>query len=321
MSLRRRPTRTGLAGLVPGACGEQVANPFFGLIKAGTLSTATIQRGLLLLPYPEYGNIGWRPAYSATSQYHSLQLRAEKRFKGGGVLSANYTFSKNTGTAEALTTWLESGNGVSGYQTPNDLSQEHAVSSFDAHQRAVISYVYDLPFGQGKMFLNGASGALNKVVGGWTLEGATTFQRGFPLGLTATGVAQGWPSFNYGLRPNVVANCDRTVSGKAESRLDGWFNTSCFTLPAPYTFGNESRNDAVLRGDGINNWDMSLAKKTGITERVALTFKLEAFNLFNKPRFFAPNKQLNTSATSQFGKVTTQQNQPRLVQVALRLDF
>ena len=144
---------------------------------------------------------------------------------------------------------------------------------------------------------------------------------GFPLGLTATGVAQGWPSFNYGLRPNVVAGCDRTVSGSAESRLNGWFNTSCFTLPAPYTFGNESRNDAVLRGDGINNWDMSLAKKTGITEQVGLTFRLEAFNLFNSPRFFAPNTQLNTSATSQFGKVTTQQNQPRLVQVALRLTF
>ncbi len=73
----------------------------------------------------------------------------------------------------------------------------------------------------------------------------------------------------------------------------------------PYTFGNETRNDPVLRGDGINNWDMSLAKKTSITEQVGLTFRLEAFNLFNNPRFSAPNTQLNTSATSQFGKVTS----------------
>ena len=71
----------GFGGSGAGGLREQVANPFFGLIKAGTLSTATIQRGLLLLPFPEYGNIGWRPSYSAASQYHSLQLRADKRFE------------------------------------------------------------------------------------------------------------------------------------------------------------------------------------------------------------------------------------------------
>ena len=87
-------------------------------------------------------------------------------------------------------------------------------------------------------------------------------------------------------------------------------------------FGNESRNDSVLRGHGINNWNMALSKKTSITEQVALTFRAEAFNLFNKPGAFAkPNTQANTSASSQFGKVTTQPNQPRLVQLALRLTF
>jgi hypothetical protein len=248
-------------------------------------------------------------------------LRADKRFAGGGVLSANYTFSKNTSNAETLTSWLEAGQGVAGYQNPEDLSNEWSLSSFDARHRFVFSYVYDLPFGQGKMFGNGASGVFGKLISGWTLEGSTTYQLGFPLGLTATGVAQGWPSFGYALRPNVVANCDRTISGSAEDRLGGWFNTSCFTLPAPYQFGNESRVDPVMRADGISNWDMTLAKRTSITEQLGLTFRLEAFNLFNSPRFASPNTQLNNSAQSQFGVVTSQYNQPRLLQLALRLTF
>jgi hypothetical protein len=311
----------GFGGSAPGGLREQIANPFSGLIASGPLATATVQRGLLLKDFPQYDNILRTSAYIGASHYHSLELRADKRFAGGGVLSANYTFSKNTSNAETLTSWLEAGQGVAGYQTPNDLTNEWSLSSFDARHRAVISYVYDLPFGQGKPLLGGTSGVLGKLVSGWTLEGATTFQLGFPLGLTATGVAQGWPSFGYALRPNVVPNCDRTVSGSAEDRLNQWFNTSCFTLPAPYKFGNESRVDPIMRSDGISNWNMTLAKRTSLTEQLGLTFRLEAFNLFNTPQFASPNTQRNSSAQSQFGKVTSQYNQPRLLQLALRLSF
>jgi hypothetical protein len=299
---------------------QQVTNPFFGLISAGPLSTKTVQRGLLLKPFPEYDNIT-RSSYLGGSQYHALQLRADKRFSSGGVLSANYTFSKNTTNAETLTTWLESPlGGVAGYQTPNDLSQEHGLSTFDARHRAVISYVYDLPFGQGKMFLNSTSGIVSRLVSGWTVNGATTFQAGFPLGLSVqSGTStNGWPLYGYGLRPNVTAGCDRTVGGSAQSRLKGWFNTSCFTTPTAWNFGDESRTDPILRGDGVNNWNLALAKKTSITEQVGLTFRAEAFNLFNRVQFGKPNQSLGNS---QFGVVTSQINDPRLIQLALRLTF
>jgi hypothetical protein len=119
----------------------------------------------------------------------------------------------------------------------------------------------------------------------------------------------------------VDPNCDRKIGGPAQDRLDEWFNTSCFSVPKPWTFGNESRSDPILRGHGINNWNMTLAKKTNLTEQVGLTFRAEAFNLFNRVRFNKPNMQANPSASSQFGKVTTAANQPRLIQLALRLTF
>ena len=127
--------------------------------------------------------------------------------------------------------------------------------------------------------------------------------------------------FNFGgntIRPNVVSGCDKAVSGSAQSRLNGWFNTSCFTQPGDFAFGNESRNDSTLRSAGINNWDMALFKNTAITERVSVQFRAEVFNLFNRVQFGPPGTSLGTP---QFGVVSSQVNQPRLIQFGLRLSF
>jgi len=213
---------------------------------------------------------------------------------------------------------LDSPTGVAGVQNWYNLRAEKALSSFDTHQRLVISYVYDLPFGKGRTFLSGASGLTDKLVSGWGINGLTTFQKGLPLGFTATPNTTG---FNTGLRPNVAPNCNVTVSGSAQSRLNGWFNTSCFSLPAPFTFGNESRTDPVLRGPGIANYDFAVFKRTPITERFNLEFRAEAFNLFNRVQFGQPNVAYTTAANSTFGQISTQLNQPRLMQMALRLRF
>ena len=152
-------------------------------------------------------------------------------------------------------------------------------------QRLVLSYAVDLPFGPGHKFLNGGNGVEKKVVGGWSVSGIATFQDGYPLALTATGTASapGW-----GRRPNVVPGCDPKLDGPIQSRLFGYFNTACFTVPAAYTLGDESATDPVLRGPGIDNFDFSLAKKTAITERVNLQFRAEVYNLFNRVQFSLP---------------------------------
>jgi hypothetical protein len=126
-------------------------------------------------------------------------------------------------------------------------------------------------------------------------------------------------------RPNVIPSCSKAVQGSATSKLNQWFNTSCFSAPSDYGYGNEGRTDSALRGQGIDNWDLAASKTTRISERFSLEFRGEFFNAFNRVQFAPPNTAynpdtLNTSANS-FGVVTSQNNLPREIQFALRLRY
>jgi hypothetical protein len=256
------------------------------------------------------------------STYHAVQMKVEKRYAHGGTVLASYTFSKLLADVASLTGWLDQNAGSPGtatsLQNPNNLRAEKALATFDSRSRLVLSYALDLPFGPGHKFLNGGNSIEKKLVGGWTASGISTFQDGFPIALTATGTAIG-PG--YGRRPNVMAGCNPKTSGSATSRLDDWFNISCYSVPAAYTLGDESATDPVLRGPGTNNFDVSLAKRTAITERFKLEFRGEIYNLFNRVQFGPPNNSITTAANPTTGFITTTVNQPRLVQLALRLVF
>jgi hypothetical protein len=173
-----------------------------------------------------------------------------------------------------------------------------------------------LPVGRGHGFLGHLAGPLDRVVSGWGINGITTFQSGQPL--TFTTATNNSNSYGGTPRPNVTAGCAKSVSGSAQARVNGWFNTGCFTSPPAFSFGSESRTDPNLRSAGINNWDFAAFKDTAIRERMALQFRAEVFNLFNRVQFSPPN---TTVGSSTFGVVTAQANNPRLVQLALRLRF
>ncbi len=300
-----------LTGLVP--------NPFYGFVKTGTLSAPTVPLQQLLLPFPEYTGVSEADVRVAFSTYNALQMKFEKRFKQGGTLLASYSFSKLMADCGTLTTWLNAGLGnAPGVQNPYNIAAEKSLSGFDARSRLVISYALDLPFGPGQKFLSGGSGIQKKLVGGWAVSGISTFQDGFPLALTATGTAMG---SGYGRRPNVVPGCNPKLSGPIQSRLYGYFNTACYTVPDAYTFGNESATDPVLRGPGINNFNFSLAKKTAITERLNLQFRVEVYNVFNRVEFNVPNESITTAANPTTGWITSQQNQPRYLQLSARFAF
>ncbi|HEV2728452.1 MAG TPA: hypothetical protein VGV15_00340, partial [Terriglobales bacterium] len=157
----------------------------------------------------------------------------------------------------------------------------------------------------------------------------TTFQRGFPVkisqgsgnSLTALGVTNGT------LRPDVVSGCHKEVSGSAVSRLGQWFNTNCFALAPDWGFGNESRVDASLRQQGINNFDFAVFKKTTIGERANIELRTEFFNIFNHPQFGPPNgtccafNPITQTGNKNFGIVTNTINNPRLIQFALKFAF
>jgi len=301
------------------ALNDALPNPFLGLVKTGTLSQPTVRRAQLLLPFPQYTGVSQAGGYLGNSSYHSLQMKVEKRFSRGGTVVGAYTFSKLIGDVSSLTGWLDSGVGQSpGIQDPNNLRAEKTVSGFDSRQRLTVSYAIDLPFGKGKQFLKGGNGAVQRVTSGWSVSGASTFQEGFPLALTASPNVAG---FNLGLRPNVVPGCNPVLSGPASSRLGGWFNAACYTVPTAYTLGNLSATDARIRGHGIANYNFALLKKTPITERFNLEFRGEVFNVFNRVQFGLPNTTVTTNANPTTGFVTTQINQPRLIQLALRLIY
>ena len=166
-----------------------------------------------------------------------------------------------------------SGLSTGSWQDYNNHPGESSLSSFDARQRLVVSYVYELPFGRGQRFLSNVGGVANSLIGHWGVEGITTFQKGFPLPMSTSTNFIGSYAFQGSERPNVTAGCAKSYGGSISSRLGGagsakpYFNTSCFTDPADFTYGNEPRNDNTLRTPGTDNWDMSLYKDVPSTTR------------------------------------------------------
>jgi hypothetical protein len=305
---------------------NQVANPFFGKLPStanSSLTGPTIRAGQLLRPYPQYTGVGNGSPYSGNAIYNALQAKYQKRFNQGGTILLSYAWSKLIGNADGLSSFLEPQ--VGSVQDWNNLKGERSLVSFDVPQHVTASYVYDLPFGKGKHFLQNINGVADKVVTGWGVSGVTTLQSGYPLQITAQG--NNLSSF-FGagtIRPNYVGGCSQVIDGSAQSRLNEWFNINCFAQPGTYNFGNLGRTDPALRGAGIANWDLSLVKKTSLTERLKLDFRAECFNLANRVRFQNPNTSLNPSTlgtpNNQFGKITSTLNQPRQYQLSMRLTF
>lgn len=299
----------------------QVPNPFYNKVPSTSpLDTPTISEGTLLHPFPQYGNVELANQGMGDSSYNALQAKFEARFGGGGTLLASYTFSKLISDAESLTPWLET-NWNAGFQNWGNLRGERSLATFDVPQRLVVSYVLDLPVGKGRKYLSGVHGFTSAVVSGWGINGILTEQTGTPLFLTTSQNLTGDPN-SAGSRPNFdLAACPNGAGygGSAVSRLNKWFNTACFTQPAPFTFGNVGRTLNIFN-DGLHNLDFALFKNTEFGPEGKLKFQIraEAFNLLNTPQFGAPGQ---TQGTPQFGVVSSQANNPRLVQFGAKLMF
>jgi hypothetical protein len=156
---------------------------------------------------------------------------------------------------------------------------------------------------------------MDKLISGWGVNGVTTFQSGNPLPISVAVNTSN--SFGGGQRPNRTG-VTAQESGSAQSRLNQWFNTAAFALPASFTFGNAARTMPDARSHGIANYDFTVFKNTKLSERFGLQFRTEVFNLFNRVRFAYPGTAIGNP---QFGVVSGQSNDPRLIQFALRLMF
>ncbi len=277
---------------------QSVTNPFFGLGTLGFFTSRTTSRAQLLRPYPQFTTL--TPLYSsgASSNYHALQISFGKKLTQGMMIDGNYTWAKNI--EEGLT-----------HQDSYNLRASRGLATIDIAHRFVVSYLYELPFGKGRKFGGSAPGVLDAFIGGWQFNGITTFQSGTPLNITANNTAG---LFNPLTRPNTNGN-NPNLSGKVDQRLNRYFDTSVYSQPAAFTFGNVGPT-VNIRNDGIKNFDLSLFKQFRPLERLAVQFRVEALNAFNTPRFGSPNTSV-TSTT--FGQITSQANAPRQLQFGLKL--
>jgi hypothetical protein len=278
---------------------EQVDNPFFGIVDNGVLSTARVSRAQLLRPYPQFTDI--IPLYSSgsSSTYHALQVSFSKRFSRGLQFEGSYTKSKAID------------NGMS-HQNSYDIRQSKSLADFDIAQRFVVGYLYELPFGRGRSVGAGWNGPLNTILGGWQINGITTYQSGTPLAISANNV-----SGIFSPRQNANNNGKSgKLSGDIHDRLDKYFDTSVFSQPAAFTFGNTTPRSPDLRSPGLRNWDISAFKQFELREYLRLQFRSEFLNAFNTVRFSGPN---TTVGSNQFGVISSQANSPRQIQFALKL--
>ena len=235
----------------------------------------------------------------ANSNYNSLQASLEKRFSHGLQAQLAYTWSKSIDQASSFEDILN----------PFDPRRTRGLSLYDARHRFVVSYYWEPPIPK----YNGFAG---KALNGWAVSGITQLQAGFPVHIQSYDDQELTSSIDFSSAgvPDVVAPFRRLDPRKNLDNLG--FDPSSFAPSALGTFGNSPRS--VCCGPGLDNWDVSLQKNTGINERFRTEFRVDFFNVANHTKFFNPDG--NITDGSDFGRVKRAAD-PRLVQLALKLFF
>jgi outer membrane receptor protein involved in Fe transport len=282
---------------------QQVANPFYGEIKNGTLSTKTVQSVQLLRPYPQYTGVSQKRDPEGDSIYHALYMKVDKSFSHNYSVLASYTWSK------LIDDVSERFAGTSNISDPNNLRAARALGDFDAPQVFTVAHIITLPFGKKEMYLNHGPAAY--VLGGWQLNGVLRAQSGYPISITPPNEANvsGFTSYANKLHSGRPSTTPRS--------LNAWFDTTAFQIPAPFSLGNDSRNEPDLRTPGSFDYDLGLDRSQAFGERVKGQFRAEAFNLTNTPLYSAPN---STVGNANFGRILGGSNN-RVLQLGLRISY
>jgi hypothetical protein len=276
-----------------------------------------IPQELLLRPYPQFaGGFSGLPRLIATSWYHSLQVRFQKRATHYLSFEGNYTLSKATDDSSAgRNAWLTNLE-FDNPQLLDDLKAEHGISSSDATHRLTTAFILDLPIGRGRWIGSGMNSVAEAIVGGWSLDTFLTLQSGQPIAI----VDSNSRLTDGNQRPDVICSQLRTGISYHEDARSGlpYLNQDCFGDPGDNIPGNAPRHFSTLRGDGIRNVDMSLTKEFKIRERATLQVRAEMFNVANHQRFAFPQNQ---SGDGGFGIVDSTVNNYRRMQFGARLQF
>ena len=290
-----------------------VANPFFNKGGAGVIGSATLSQVQLLLPFPTFSTINLQYNDSSHARYDSMVAKAQKRMSMGFTVLSTFTWSRNhDASSGGAGNFLNAG--AAGPQNPYDMASEYSLANVDTPLRWATGFTFELPFGRNKKFM-GTSKALDYAVGGWSINAVSVYQSGFPLQITQS--TNNNSVFGYASQRPSATGTSSVTSGSLESRLSNYINKDAFTTAPRGTFGNVARA-LEMRGPGQANWDVSIFKSFSIVEKFKGQFRAEALNAFNTPMFAAPNVSYGSSS---FGRITSQVNFSRMMQLGLRFFF
>ncbi|MBS1858921.1 MAG: TonB-dependent receptor [Acidobacteria bacterium] len=291
--LSSEPIRNDAMQAVIDRNSSPVANPFVGLLPGTNLNGKTISFSQLVQPFPQFTGVSLSNGDGASSYFHALQVRFEKRFSHGFQMLSNYQFSRTIARDNYLNSFgpLE--------KRPADIDRPH---------RFVTAITYELPFGRGKAILGSPSGlagaVIDRIIGGWNFNAIYSYESGGPAGSWGDVIYVGGP-LNWN-----------------PSNVDHTFDTTRFIRDSKLQVSNHIRNFPTRFGDlrlpPTNNVDSSIIKNTRIRESVNLQYRCEFFNTFNHPVFSGPNLSPTSSA---FGTISGVYNLERHIQMALRMTW
>jgi hypothetical protein len=298
-----------------------------------------------LRPFPQFQTINGN-TYNAISNYDALQLSLTKRLSHGVQFNLNYTWSKMADDQDSSGWGSRDGGQI--WQYSYNPSLNYALSNFDIPQMFKGDFIYDLPFGHGRAFLN-SNGILDAILGGWQIATTFTLESGTPFSaVVGTNNNSGALTNGNGFQwyPNLIGN-----PYLSNPTIAQWYNTCtilqdgttspagctnpAWAVPAPGTFGNAGRN--ILRGPGLEDVDVSLGKNFRFPlphESGNLQIRFDALNALNHPNFATPGNSENTpgnplgtsnagiiSATTGNYNTTNNSFGQRIIQLGVRISF
>ena len=292
------------------ALDDRVPNPNHGLFRGG-LAAATVTRAVSLRAFPHYSSVSVRNPRYGNYVSHQLQFNIKRRLEKGLLVHFAFTGGKKVSDSTQIPVNFGPVEQVNENGFQNGLFDRQAsrsVDPTDVARRAVISVLYELPFGRG------APSALSKLIGGWQINSVGVMQTGVPL------IVRGADN-EQANRPNSTGESAKLNNPTRER----WFNTDVFVNPPLYTYGDLGRVLPDVRTPGTMNFDLSLIKDTIIGERLNVQFRAEAFNVMNHVNLRAPNTSFSAGAdgfnrSATFGTITSARD-ARVVQFGLKLIF
>jgi hypothetical protein len=287
-----------------------------------------------LTPFPQYLGFNTDGALEnfGQSTYNALEAQLHRRFRNGLTLIVSYTWSKTLTDADSALPYFATANQGGGQlQDPFDKKDDKAISGQDLPQNLVLSYVYELPVGKGKRFLN-RSGVVDRLVGGWSIGGIHHYESGQPIAFCC---ATGIPFYDGAIRFDLTGQPIFTTAYRSAGfnpLTDPIFNAAAFSDPNSatnvaqygYRLGTSARVMGNVRMPWYTSEDFNLQKRTHITEATALLIKMEAFDAFNRTIWNRPGDlNPNDAAIGSFALINPGAPLlgPRKVQLTMRFEF